>query len=141
MRLFELALLFYQNRRGRARFAVFKCLRTYCRTTFTTIEGSANQLDQTLVIDISCRGDDQVIVIKLARVITDSRFVIESRYGFPRAFDRAAERLIGEVSRVKKLSEQLVRRVLDHFHLFEDDFLLAFEVFLFKTGVRNEVGE
>jgi hypothetical protein len=46
-----------------------------------------------------------------------------------------------EVSRVEELAEQLVRRVLDHLHLFEDDFLLAFEVFLLKTRVRNQIGE
>src|SRR6185369_4497672 len=90
---------------------------------------------------ISRRSDDEIVVIKLACMKTDGSFVIESRDGFPRAFDRPAERLIGEISSVEKLSEQLVRRVLDHFHLFEDAFLLAFEVFLVKARVRNEVGE
>ena len=66
---------------------------------------------------------------------TDRRLVIESRNSFPRAFYRASEWLIGEISGIEKLAEQFVRRVLDHLHLFEDDFLLAFQVFLLKTRV------
>ena len=93
------------------------------------------------MIDVSRCGYDEIAVGKLARVKTDGGFVIESRNGFSRAFDRTSERLIREISRVEEFAEQLVRRVLDHLHLFEDDFLLAFEVFLFKTRVRNEVGE
>ena len=139
--LFELALLFDQYRRRWSRFAVLECLRSHGAAAFTTVERFTDEFDQTLVIDISRGCDNEIVVVELARVKTDGSFVIERRNSFPRAFDRATERLIREIGRVEKLSEQLVRRVLDHFHLFEDDFLLAFQVFLFKTRVRNEVGK
>ena len=92
-------------------------------------------------MDVSCGCDDEVIVGKLARVKADGDFVVETGYGFPRAFDWTPERLIGEISRIEKFSQELVGGVLDHFHLFENHFLLAFEIFLFETGMRNEVGE
>jgi hypothetical protein len=87
------------------------------------------------MMDISGCGYDEIVIRKLTGVKTDSRFVIEGGYCFPRAFDRTAKRLIREVSRVEEFSEEFVRRVLDHFHLFEDNLLLAFQVFLFETRV------
>jgi hypothetical protein len=141
VRLFEFALLFDQNRRRWSRLEGLNCLWSYSRATFATVKRDADQFDQALVIDIPRGRDDQICVRELARVEPDGDFVIESRNGFPRAFDRPSERLVGKVSSVEKLSEQFVRRVLDHLHLFEDDFLLAFEVFLFKTRVRNEISE
>src|SRR5688500_17419338 len=67
--------------------------------------------------------------------------MIEGRYCFSRAFNRTAKRLIGKISRVEELAQEFVRGVLDHFHLFEDYLLLAFEVFLFEARMRNEVGK
>src|SRR5689334_14519381 len=98
MRLFEFALLFDENRRGWSRFAGFKSLRPNARSTFTTIKRLPDKLYQSLVIDISRRRDDEIVVIELARVITNRDFVIESRDGFSCALDRPAERLIGEIS-------------------------------------------
>src|SRR6185369_16488073 len=79
VRLFELALLFDQNRRGWSRFAGVESLRPNARAAFTTVKRLSDQLDQSLVIDIPGRRDDQVVVIKLARVKTNGDFVIESR--------------------------------------------------------------
>jgi hypothetical protein len=141
VRLFELTLLFDQNGCCRSWLAGLESLWPHAGAAFTTIKRSPNELDETCMLNVPGRGDDEIVVIELARVKTNGRFVIESRNGFPCAFDWPAERLIRKVSSVENLPEQLVGRVLDHFHLFEDDFLLAFEVFLFKTWVRNEVGE
>src|ERR1044071_10485421 len=87
MRLFELALLFDQNRSCGTRSARLKCLRSHRRATLTTVKRRANQFKQSLMIHVSGRGDDEIVVRKLARVKTDSGFVIESRNGFPRTFD------------------------------------------------------
>ena len=49
---------------------------------------------------------------------------------------------IGDAKRrVEEFAEEFVRRIFDHLHFFEDDFLFAFEVFLLETRVRNEIGE
>ena len=93
------------------------------------------------MIYVSGRGDDEVTKRKLARVKSERSFVIERRNCFSCAFDRSPERLIRKVRGVEEFAEQLVRRVLDHLHLFEDDFLFPFEVFLVETRARNEVGE
>jgi hypothetical protein len=49
--------------------------------------------------------------------------------------------MAGKVGGVKELSQQLVGSVLDHFHLFEDDLLLPFQVSLVEAGMRQEVGK
>jgi hypothetical protein len=74
-------------------------------------------------------------------VKTNSGLVIERRYSFSRALDRTSQRLIRKVRSVKELAEELIGRVLDHLHLFEDDFLFPFQVFLLKTRVRNQIGQ
>src|SRR6185369_5429726 len=141
MRLFEFAFLFDQNRSGRTRFARLECLRPHRRATLTTVKRSADQFKQTCVIHVSGRCYDEIVVRKLARVKTYRSLVVESRNSLPRTFDWTAEWLVREIRRVEELSEELVRRVLDHLHLFEDYFLFAFEVFLVKTRVCNQVGE
>jgi hypothetical protein len=93
------------------------------------------------MVNVSGCGYDEVAVRKLARMKRDGSFVIEGGNRFSRAFDRAPERLIREIRGVEEFAEKLVRRVLDHLHLFENDFLLTFEIFLFKTRVGNKVGE
>ena len=74
-------------------------------------------------------------------MISDGDFVVETRNRFSRSLDGASERLVREVGGVEELAQQLIGRILDHLHLFEDDFLLPFEVFLLKTRVRNEVSQ
>src|SRR6185295_10761428 len=91
MRLFEFAFLFDQNGRRRARSARLNCLRPHSCATFTTVKGSADQLEQSCVIDVSGRRYDEIAVGKLARVEADGRFVVESRNSFSRAFDWTAE--------------------------------------------------
>jgi len=97
MRLFELTLLFDQNRSCRTRFARLQCLRSHGRAAFTTVKRSADEFQQTLVIDVSGRCYDEIAVRKLTSVKTNSSFVIESRNGFSRTFDRATEWLIRKV--------------------------------------------
>ena len=65
--------------------------------------------------------------------------MIESGDGFSGAFDRSSERMIREVSGVEEFAQQFVGRVLDHLHLFEDDLLLAFQVFLVEPRVSKQV--
>ena len=102
---------------------------------FTTIKRDRNQFNQAPVVDVSRRSHDEVAVGKLTRVKTDGCLVIELRHGLPRAFDGSSERMIGEICRIEQLAKEFVRRVLDHLHLFEDDFLFPFQVFLLKTRV------
>src|ERR1700741_1643124 len=135
MRLLEFAFLFDQYRSCGTWLAGLNRLWPNRGAAFTTIKRSADQFKQTLVIDVSCRSYDEIAVRKLAGVEPNGCFVIESRNSFPRPFDRAAEWLVREICRVEEFPQKLVRRVLDHFHFFEDHFLFAFEVFLFKTRV------
>jgi len=115
-----------EDRRRRSRSAGINCLRSNSGATFATIKSNADEFDQTIVIDVSSRSYDEIAVGKLAGMKPDRGFVIESRHCFARAFNRAAERLIREIGRVEEFAEEFVGRVLDHFHLFEDYFLLAF---------------
>src|SRR6185369_16187528 len=66
MRLFELTLLFDQNRRCRSWLAGLESQRSYPGATFTTIKGRPNELDETCVLNVSGRGDDEMVVIELA---------------------------------------------------------------------------
>src|SRR5215213_2125770 len=133
MGLFEFVLLLNQDRGCGSRSAGINCLRSKTGATFATIKSNADQFHQTIVIDVSSRCYYEIAVGKLAGMKPDGRFVIEGRHCFARAFNWAAERLIWEVGRVEEFAEELVGRVLDHFHLFEDNLLLTFQVFLLKT--------
>jgi hypothetical protein len=108
---------------------------------FTTIKRYRNQFNQTSVVDVSRRSHDEVAVGKLARMKTNGCLVIERRDRLPRAFDGSSKRMIGEICRIEQFAKKFVRRVLDHLHLFEDDFLFPFQVFLLKTRVRNQIGQ
>ena len=47
--------------------------------------------------------------------------------------------MVREISGVKNLAQKLVGRVLDHLHLFDDDLLLALQIFARKSRVREHV--
>ena len=66
---------------------------------------------------------------------------IECRHCLFRAFDRAAERMIWKVRRVKQLSQQLVRRIFDHLHFFDDDLLLFHQIVFIESRVHHHVGQ
>src|SRR5689334_17288284 len=102
MCLFELTLLFDQDRRCRTRAATIDRTRSRGCATLAAVERSAHELDQTIMIDVSRRSDDEVAVRELLRVKSDRGFVIKSRNGFARAFDRAPERLVRKVSSVEE---------------------------------------
>src|SRR5215211_9138048 len=138
MSLLQLALLFHQNRSSWSRLAAVNRLRTHACATLATIKRNTNKFDEPCMIDISRCCYDEVAVRKLACVITDRDFVIESRNSFGRAFDWTAERLVRKVSGIEEFAQEFVRRVHDHLHLFEDHLLLAFQVFLLKTRVRHD---
>src|ERR1043166_1064195 len=127
MSLFEFVLLREQDRRRGSRLARVKRLRSNTGATLAPIERSANEFYEPVVIDGSSRSHDEIAVRELASVKTHGSFVIESRNCFSCALDRTAKRLIREVSGVEELAEELVRRVFDHLHLFEDHLLLAFQ--------------
>src|ERR1051325_12245968 len=97
MSLFEFVLLLDQDRSRGSRSAGFECLRPNTGATFTTVKSHAHQFYQTTVINVPCRRNDEIAVRELARMEADGGFVIESRHCFPRAFDRAAKRLIREI--------------------------------------------
>src|SRR4051794_16781953 len=68
-------------------------------------------------------------------------FLIESSDSFRGAFDRTAERMFGKICGVEELSQQFVRCVLDHFDLFEDDFLFTLEVEGIEPRLREQIGK
>src|SRR6266498_89543 len=49
--------------------------------------------------------------------------------------------MAGEISGIEEFPQQFVRSVLNHFHLFEDNLLLAFQIILVKARVGEEVGK
>src|SRR5258705_1762414 len=142
MSLLELTFLFYQDRGSRPRRAV-NCRFNYSRSyaSLTTIKRCSNQFQETRMFHIPCGGHDKVIVRELACMKRHSGLVIERRNRFPRAFYRAPQRMIREISSIKQFSEQFVWRILNHLHFFKDNHLLALQVILVKTGVSNDIGQ
>ena len=88
----------------RSWFAGVERLRKHTGAALAAVKGNANKFDEARMIDISRCGHDEIAVLKLARVVADSGFVIEVRYGFGCAFDWTTERLIRKVSSVEKFA-------------------------------------
>ena len=53
MRLFQLTLLLDQDGRRRTRPAAIKWMRPYCCATLAAVESPADQLEQTIVVDVT----------------------------------------------------------------------------------------
>ena len=80
------------------------------------------------VLEIADRRDDQVSRgVARAEVLTQD-IRVERVHRFRRAQNRSAERVVFPEALREQLVDQIVGRVLDHFDLFEHDFLFAFDV-------------
>ena len=58
-----------------------------------------------------------------------------------RAQDRAAERMVAKIRLRQQVVDQILRRVLAHGDLLEDDAALLFEVLLVEPGAQEQVGQ
>src|SRR5215213_6701316 len=81
VRLFEFTFLFDQDRCGWSRLTGIDSLRPQSGATLATIKRTSNQIDQTRVIHVSGRGDDEIGIRKLARVKADGDLVVKGRNG------------------------------------------------------------
>src|ERR1044072_4342766 len=90
--------------------------------------------------DVARRGHPQVRRRKLARVKVSDLAAVKRSNRLFRTLDRSSQRMVGKVGGVEEFAQKLVGRVLDHFHLFEDDFLLAIQINLVETRIGEQVG-
>ena len=74
-------------------------------------------------------------------MLLKENLLIEARDGLRGAEDGTAERITLPELLGENLVDQVVRIVLVHLDLFEDDALLACDVFAGKGGMKDEVGE
>jgi len=49
--------------------------------------------------------------------------------------------MIWKVRGLKQLVEQLIRCVLDHLHLFDDDFLFLCQIVFIEAGMQEQIGQ
>src|SRR5436305_2132924 len=103
------------------------------------IEGARSHLDETLMLDLSGGGDDKIVRAKLARVEFFCLIFVERRDGCGSAFDGAAQCVVWKVCGVEEFAQEFVGRVLDHLHLFKNDFLLTLQIFTVKSRAGRHV--
>jgi hypothetical protein len=102
------------------------------------------RLDERLhavVIDVADRHHDEVAGDVGVVEVAFENVVVEGGDALGRAEDRAPERVAVPVRLREDLVHEIVRRVLDHLDLFEDDLLLAGDVLRRKDRVRHQIGE
>src|SRR5687767_12399732 len=116
-------------------------LRLSGHPAFGAPKGAFDHLDQARMIDVSRRRYHQVVISKLPGMKRDGSFVVKGRDCLPGTLNWPTERLIREISRIEQLAQKLVGRILDHFHLFEDDFLFTFQVALIESRFGYQVAE
>src|SRR2546421_8181863 len=83
-----------------------------------------DEFEQSFVLEVTSSGDEEIIGPVDTFVIILDSLAFEALKRFRRAEDRASERMIGIELFGKNLEDQIVRRVFDHFDLFEDDVAL-----------------
>ena len=93
------------------------------------------------MLDVADRRDDQVRRAVDAREIAAEPILRQRFDRFLRAENRPAERMTLPEALGEQLVDQVVRRVLDHLDLFEDDLLLALDVVRAERRVHDDVGE
>src|SRR5436305_15281832 len=103
------------------------------------IEGARSHLDETLMPDVSRGGDDKIVRAKLARVEFFRLIFVERRDGCGSAFDGATQCVVWKVCGVEEFAQEFVWRVLDHLHLFKNDFLLTLQIFTVKARAGEHV--
>jgi hypothetical protein len=94
-----------------------------------------NQVCKLMMVDITGRGDYQVSRREIFRVKIDCLGLIERRNRHHSPFDWPAQRMIGKISGVEEFGKQLVRRVFDHLHFFDDHLLFLNQIAGLKTRV------
>ncbi len=104
-------------------------------------EAFVHEVAKVLVLEIADGRDDQI-----ARRVSVSEVVAKPPLskrldGLLRAEDRAAERMILPESLREDFVDEIVRRVLHHLDLFEDDFLLALDVLGVERRIPDDIGE
>ena len=93
------------------------------------------------VLEIADRRHDQVARRIGVREVRAQQVGVERLDGFAGAENRTAERVILPEPLREELVDEIVRRVLDHLDLFDDDFLFALEVVDAERRVADDVGE
>src|SRR6266498_2224422 len=67
--------------------------------------------------------------------------MIKRRNSLLGSLNWATKGLVGEIRRIEQFSEQFIRGILNHLHLFEDDLLFALQILLIKPRVGEHVAE
>ena len=98
-----------------------------------------DERSNVVVVEIPHRNDDKVRGDIGIVEVAAQRGLVETRDAVGRAEDRPAERMTVPVGFGEELVHQIVRRVLDHLDLFEDDLLLALDVFRGEHRARDEI--
>src|ERR1035437_2147386 len=88
-------------------------------------EALAQKFDKLLMVDVSCRRDDEIAGSKLRRVKTVDGILIEAPYRLLGSQDRLTQRMVLEEILGEDLMHQVVGIVLIHLDLFQDDSALA----------------
>src|ERR1041385_2561171 len=87
-----------------------------------------DKLEQLLMRKIPGSGNHEIIGPVDALVIILDSLPLKALQRFRRAEDRASERMIGVELFGKNLEDQIIRRVFDHFDLFENDVALFLDL-------------
>ena len=102
-------------------------------------ERGFQQLAHPIVIEVSDRDHHEIRRDVGLREIVAQRFLIEGADARRRAENRPPERMVVPETLGEQLVDQVVGRVLDHLDLFEDDLLLALDVFVQEQRVGDQV--
>ncbi len=104
-------------------------------------EQLGGEIDQLVMLDLAGRGQDHPARPVIAPHVVDQRGARHRRHGLGRPQDRAAERLAGIGGLLEQVEHQVVRRVLDHADLLQDDLALALQLVRLEGRVLQDVGQ
>ena len=93
------------------------------------------------MLEVADRRDDQVGRGVRAVEVVAKQVGGERLNRFPRPENRPPQRMVGPESLREELVDEVVRRVLHHLDLFDDNFLFALDVFRAERRVHHDVGE
>ena len=104
-------------------------------------EAGLSEVDDMIVLDRACGGDDGGAGAVAATEIAIDGRPVEGPDALPRAQNRPADRLVGPGGRGDKIEHEVVRRVFDRPDLLDDDVLLAFELLGGEHAVGQKVAD
>jgi hypothetical protein len=93
------------------------------------------------MLEVSRRGDEQVPRLVAFLEVSPDDPGGHRRDRFDRPLDRASERMVGPEMLVEEIVDELVRSVVHHPDLLEDDLALLFDLRGIEIGVEHDVGE